>query len=177
MISIILYTSFCSKVCWREEKSHHLFHIDRINSLCVCTYIYFFFFKRILHDNTSLFAFFTRLFLTPFFPGHYVAISANYFYIFLLPLHVFLSRGRECTQKCRLLFPRPRVQTFVMMVQVRHRHDRRVPRLKVALACWEKEKERKCGCRNSGNTRPHAAIFQQILTIRLVSSNYPRIVR
>lgn len=80
MTSIILYTSFCSKVRWREEKSHHLFHIDRINSLCVCTYIYFFFFKRILHDNTSLFAFFTRLFLTPFFPGHYVAISANILY-------------------------------------------------------------------------------------------------
>lgn len=91
-----------------------------------------------------------------------MAISANY--IFLLPLHVFLSRGLgECTQKCRLLFPRPPVQTFVMMVQVRHRHDQR---LKVALAYSEKEKEREemrvQEFREWTNARPHAGIFQQI---------------
>lgn len=54
----------------------------------------------------------------------------------------------------------PRVQTFVMMVEVRHRRGRRVPRLKVALACLKKEKERRCGRRNSGNGRRHALVLE-----------------
>lgn len=43
----ILYISFCSKDCWREEeKSYHLFHINRINSLV--------YFKRTLHEITRV---------------------------------------------------------------------------------------------------------------------------
>lgn len=55
-----------------------------------------------------------------------------------------------------------------MMVEVRHRRDRRVPRLKVALASFEERKrEEMQEFREWTKTRPRPGIFQQILTIRL----------
>lgn len=43
-------------------------------------YIYIFSFLKDIARYTSLFGLFTGLFLTPFLPGHYVAISANVLY-------------------------------------------------------------------------------------------------
>lgn len=45
-----------------------------------CVYIYIFSFLKDIARYTSLFGLFTGLFLTPFLPGHYVAISANVLY-------------------------------------------------------------------------------------------------
>lgn len=46
----------------------------------MCVYIYIFSFLKYIARYTSLFGLFTGLFLTPFLPGHYVAISANVLY-------------------------------------------------------------------------------------------------